>query len=86
VDVERALSVEAAAHEQPERPFLVEETRSLSFAEVAAQVRSRGLASQAAPFRAEVAEPTLETIVSWLVALEQSVPWVPLHPRWTESE
>jgi len=86
VDVERALSVEAAAHEQPERPFLVEETRSLSFAEVAAQVRSRGLASQAAPFRAEVAEPTLETIVSWLVALEQSVPWVPLHPRWTEFE
>ena len=86
MDVERALSVEAAAHEQPERPFLVEETRSLSFAEVAAQVRSRGLASQAAPFRAEVAEPTLETIVSWLVALEQSVPWVPLHPRWTEFE
>ncbi|MFN9813539.1 MAG: class I adenylate-forming enzyme family protein [Deltaproteobacteria bacterium] len=86
MDVERALSVEAAAHEQPERPFLVEETRSLSFAEGAAQVRSRGLASQAAAFRAEVAEPTLETIVSWLAALEQSVPWVPLHPRWTESE
>lgn len=81
---DRALSIEAAAEEAPERVFVIDERgRAHTFREVAELVRAR--TASASP-RVLVGVPVLETLVSMLDAFERRQPLVPLHPRWTEAE
>jgi o-succinylbenzoate---CoA ligase len=85
------LSIRSAAREVPKRVALVMRDRSVTFAELAALVGARVDALRSAWSETErpvtfVAEPGVSELVEMYAALEARVPFVPLHPRWSDDE
>ncbi len=86
------MSVRAAAREAPERVALVDDGRSLTWAELAERGHRVGAALrrrlEAAPRQVvAVAGGTgLDTVTAVLALLESRVSFVLLHPRWTGAE
>jgi o-succinylbenzoate---CoA ligase len=87
-----SLSVLDAALEQPRAPAVVLATGVVDYAELAARVQRRlaalSLVRSAAPgaLVSVSADNTLPGLESILALLEAGVPFVPLHPRLTDSE
>lgn len=86
IDVDRALSIRAAADEAGDRAFFVDDEGATSFREVAEQVARLEALEVPAGSLALEASPTRATLLRMLWALEAKVPLVPLHPRWTSDE
>lgn len=83
LEIDRALSIRAAAAEAGERPFVIDAGgEAISFAAM-----SRGLGRlEPGSFGTCVASPTLEVVQTIVAHLEARAPIVPLHPRWTSAE
>ena len=83
LEIDRALSIRAAAAEAGERAFVVEASgEAITFATM-----TRELARlEPGSIGAFVASPTLATVRTIVAHLEAQVPIVPLHPRWTVVE
>ena len=92
----RLLSVEAAADEEPARPFLVApDGRGWSYRQTALRVRAHRAALAAAGvssggpterFVGFVARPVVSDIITVLALLEEATPVVLLHPALSEAE
>ncbi|MCY3927507.1 MAG: class I adenylate-forming enzyme family protein [Acidobacteria bacterium] len=91
-ELSTALSVGAAARETPEGVALVHGGQALTWAELAA--RAEGVATsvrhrlRASPYPlvAVVGGMGVETVTTILALLEDRVPFVLLHPRWSRAE
>jgi O-succinylbenzoic acid--CoA ligase len=87
------LSVRAAALDRPDDMAIFTDGVALSYRELASRVASAGAAIAArglfSPGSAPVAisaRNRLETLITLLALIEHQIPFVPLHPRWTEHE
>lgn len=81
-EADRALSVRAAAAEQPDRVFLVDADGDLTFAQAAAALPE---ATGEGPWPL-VASASRLSVLAMLAAMEARRPLVPLHPRWSDVE
>lgn len=77
------LSIAAAGEDAGDRPLLVFDDRVVTFSEAAALAAATPIEDG---FDSFVASADLATLVRILAALERSVPFAPLHPRWTEAD
>lgn len=86
------LSLERAAADAGELPFLRNSQVVLTYADVAETVRpaARALAHEAARHARPVVwlrlHPTIESVLAALTCIEAGVPFASAHPRWTEAE
>lgn len=88
-----ALSVHAAAAEHPDAIAIIADDVVLSYRELASRVTmagaaiaARGLSSRDGALIAIAARNRIETLITLLALIDQQIPFVPLHPRWTEHE
>lgn len=88
------LSVSGAAADAPDRPFVVRDGQTWSFADVAQRVNAllSQVASSGEP-TADLARPVvlvatneLRTLIRCLAAFELGRPVLLLHPRWSDAE
>jgi len=83
LEIDRALSIRAAAAEAGDRPWVRDATGAvITYAAAARDIEH----VQLQPGGAFVASPTLATVQTVLAHLEARAPMVPLHPRWTSAE
>lgn len=85
------LSLRAAAAEQPQQLAILSDGVQVTngelwqrVAQACAELKAQGLTSNSRV--AISARNRLETVVSLLALIELGIPFVPLHPRWTERE
>ena len=82
------FSIEAAAREHPTRTALVAGRRELTFSDLAREARRKAgeLAMDSRSLAHIVARTDVETVLSVYAMLEARAPFLPTHPRLTETE
>lgn len=87
------LSIHAAAADCPDGIAIIADDVALSYRELAmrvtmagAAIEARGLSAKSGALVAIAARNRVETLITLLALIDHKIPFVPLHPRWTEHE